>query len=292
MTDTAPEFLTVRELADLLRVKERKVYDLASSGQLPVSRATGKLLFPEAEVRAWIDGNRSGPTDQIARPNVLLGSHDPLLEWAIRQSQSGIASLLDGSADGLARFNAGEGVAAGMHIRDTATGGWNIDAVQAAMGDQNAVLVSWATRRRGLVARAEDAARFRTIDDLAGRKVVARQKESGAEVLLAHLLTEAGLAASDIAFTDPVRSEQDGILAVVEGQADATFGLEALARPYGLSFQPLVDERFDILIDRRAYFESPMQKLLAFCSSDDFADKAKLLGGYDVENLGQVLWNP
>jgi excisionase family DNA binding protein len=42
---TAPEFLTTREVAALLRVKERKVYDLASAGQIPCRRITGKLLF-------------------------------------------------------------------------------------------------------------------------------------------------------------------------------------------------------------------------------------------------------
>lgn len=40
------EYLTVRELADLLRLKARKVYDLAASGTVPCSRATGKLLCP------------------------------------------------------------------------------------------------------------------------------------------------------------------------------------------------------------------------------------------------------
>ena len=30
-----PAFLTTREVADLLRVKERKVYELAASGDIP-----------------------------------------------------------------------------------------------------------------------------------------------------------------------------------------------------------------------------------------------------------------
>ena len=51
-----PEFLTVPELAELLRIKERKVYDLASAGDVPCTRATGKLLFPARDVRAWIEG--------------------------------------------------------------------------------------------------------------------------------------------------------------------------------------------------------------------------------------------
>lgn len=39
-TDTSPteRYLTVPELAELLRIKERKVYDLAASGAVPCSR--------------------------------------------------------------------------------------------------------------------------------------------------------------------------------------------------------------------------------------------------------------
>jgi putative molybdopterin biosynthesis protein len=43
-------FLTTRELAALLRVKERKIYDLVAEGALPVRRVTGKLLFPREEI--------------------------------------------------------------------------------------------------------------------------------------------------------------------------------------------------------------------------------------------------
>ena len=49
MTDTAfpdHEYLTVKELAALLRLKERKVYDLAASGAVPCSRATGATSWP------------------------------------------------------------------------------------------------------------------------------------------------------------------------------------------------------------------------------------------------------
>ena len=50
--NTNPLFLTTREVADLLRVKERKVYDLAAADEIPHRRITGKLLFPRAELLA------------------------------------------------------------------------------------------------------------------------------------------------------------------------------------------------------------------------------------------------
>ena len=286
----APEYLTVRELAELLRIKERKVYDLAASGQVPVSRATGKLLFPEAEVRAWIDGHLTRPSATVDRPKVMLGSFDPLLEWAIRQSQCGLASLLDGSSDGLERFAAAEGLAAGIHIHDANSDDWNIVAV-SDVRDQDAVLLAWAKRMRGLVMRPELQGQVNTVEDLRGRTVAARQRTSGTEVLLSHLLDSAGIAPSSVTFTEPVRSERDAVMAVVESEADVTFGLEALARPFGLPFVPLVEERFDLLVDRRAFFESAMQGLMTFTRTRAFQDKARILGGYDIADLGKVRWN-
>ena len=45
-TVPSPPYLTVRELAELLRVKERKIYQLVADGEVPCRQVTGKLLFP------------------------------------------------------------------------------------------------------------------------------------------------------------------------------------------------------------------------------------------------------
>jgi putative molybdopterin biosynthesis protein len=42
---------------------------------------------------------------------------------------------------------------------------------------------------------------------------------------------------------------------------------------------------------RRDYFEPPVQRLLAFCRTPGFAQRAAELGGYDVAGLGQVHYN-
>ena len=284
------EFLTVHELAELLRIKERKVYDLAASGEVPVARVTGKLLFPADEVREWIARGSSGGTSAEAapRPPILLGSHDPLLDWAARASRCGLATLLGGSLDGLARFGRGEGTATGLHLFDPESGGWNVPAVR---GTEGAVLVHWAVRRRGLVLRPEDAGAVRGLGDLAGRRVAPRQPEAGAQTLFEHLLDGAGVETGALRYAPAAQSEGDAVLAVAEGEADAAFGLEACARPYGLSFMPLVEERFDLLIDRRAFFEPPLQRLMAFARSPEFRDHAAGRAGYDASTNGEVVWN-
>ena len=76
-------YLTTREVADLLRLKERKVYDLVAAGEVPCVRVTGKLLFPRDLIEAWLARNleyKAGAESLSQRPPISAGSHDPLLD--------------------------------------------------------------------------------------------------------------------------------------------------------------------------------------------------------------------
>lgn len=298
------EYLTTRELAALLRIKERKVYDLAASGQVPCSKAMGKLLFPRAEIEAWLAagqpveaGARAGARARRRKvpavlPNVMLGSHDPLLEWALRESGSGIAAYFDGSGDGLRRFADGEGVAAGLHLYDADDRTWNVNAVAKPFGARPVVLVEWARRQRGLIVGPAAAARdVAGLADIAGLRLAARQLGAGAQQLFRLLCDEAGIAARDIDEAAVLRSETDAALAVLEDKADVSFGLEALAQQYKLGFVPVIEERYDLLVDRRAWFEPPLQTLLTFCAGGRFKQRATELAGYDITDFGRVHFN-
>ena len=293
MTPSNSEFLTTREIAELLRIKERKVYELASGGEIPCSRATGKLLFPRQAVEAWIARRSSGPLPSPVpqRPNVLLGSHDPLLEWALRESRCGLATYLDASLDGIERFAHGAGVATGLHVYVPDADDWNVPLVGRRFARDAVVLIEFAWRDRGLIVAPDAVDGIRRLEDLRGRRIAPRQAEAGSQVLLEHLLQRHGIAASELELTAPARSETDAALAVLDGKADAAFGLPCLARQYQLGFVPLIRERFDLLVDRRAWFEPPLQRLAGFCRSAAFATKAAGLPGYDVAELGRVHFN-
>ncbi len=298
------EYLTTREVAALLRIKERKVYDLVASGQVPCSKSMGKLLFPRSEIEAWLaagqlrpeqqvrhPGSRNKPSVPVPRPNVMLGSHDPLLEWALRESRSGIAAYFDGSGDGLHRFAVGEGVAAGLHVFDAVQRTWNEAAVADQFGKQAVVLVEWARRQRGLIVGEAAAQKVGGLTDLAGLRVAARQPGAGAQLLFRTLCAEAGLPADVLNETVVLRSETDAALAVLEDKADVSFGLQPLAEQYRLAFVPVIEERYDLLVDRRAWFEPPIQALMRFCAGPEFRGRAAELSGYDVRDLGRVHFN-
>jgi excisionase family DNA binding protein len=285
------EYLTTRELAALLRIKERKVYDLASSGEVPCTRVTGKLLFARESIDAWLSGKASGGGVPPERQAVVGGSHDPLLDWALRESRCGLATTFDSSLDGLEMFRRGESIAAGLHVYDADANDWNTPLVEAQLGDSAIVLVGWAKRKRGLITAANPASPIRELSDLRGKRMVPRQAEAGSQILLEILLERAGIDRGSVDWTPLARSELDAVTEVVDGQADACFGLADLARQHGLEFHPVIEERYDLLVDRRAWFSPAWQTFIAFCQSPDFSKRASRLGGYDVSDCLRVRFN-
>jgi excisionase family DNA binding protein len=292
-SDTSPEFLTTREVAALLRVRERKVYDMAAAGEIPCRRVTGKLLFPRADVETWLAGPSAAPPVRPAvRPNVIAGSHDPLLDWALREAQTGLATFFDGSLDGLKRLSADEAMACGLHVFEPRHDGWNVDHVSASDAGRSCVLLEWAKRRQGFIVGTGVKDDIHDIGDLRSRRIALRQKTAGSRILFDHLLARSGLTHDDLTVVSATaRTETDAATLVASGQADVSLGLEAGARQFNLAFVPLLEERYDLLIDRRSYFEAPLQSLFAFSQSAEFARKAEAMGGYDLSGHGHVHWN-
>jgi putative molybdopterin biosynthesis protein len=293
--DNFPEYLTTAEVAAYLRLKERKVYDLVRQGEMPCVRITGKLLFPRQVIDLWAMNHLEGD-QQSATPvaPVLAGSHDPLLEWAMRESGAGLASLCRGSMDGARRLLEGRVMLAGLHVLDPHSGAYNSPAMLGLGGMRDLVIIHWAVRQQGLLLPPGNPLGLRGLADLArpGLRVAHRQPEAGADTLFRSLLERSGLDHAALRLTDhPSLSEDDLALAIREGVADAGIAIEAAARRHGLEFIPLHFEKFELAIRRRNYFEPPVQRLLEFGRGARLREQARLMGGYDVSALGAVAYN-
>ena len=287
--------MDTREVAAYLRLKERRVYDLVRNNTLPHIRATGKLLFPKAQIDAWLAAKGGAPlVAPTAAPPIVAGSHDPLLEWAVRDSRCGLAVLACGSSAGLERLARGQAAVAAMHWLDAASGDYNVPLVRQRMGTADLVGIEWARRVQGLLLAAGNPLRIKTLADLAKKRarIAPRQPEAGSQHLFLHLLDRAGIAHRELDWlARPCLAQTDLAAAIHDGHADAGMGIEAAARAQGLAFIPLAVERMDLVLRRRDYFEPPVQTLLAFVRTPEFAAQAKALGGYDVTETGRVAFN-
>jgi putative molybdopterin biosynthesis protein len=290
--------MNTREVAAYLRVKERKVYDLVRKRRIPCTRVTGKWLFPKHLIDLWIARNsefaNTGQASTVVSPLVVVGSHDPLLEWSLREARCELAMLAGGSLDGLRKLAGREAMIGGLHIFDSDSGEYNVPAVKQAMLDSDVVIIEWAWREQGLVLAPGNPLGIRAFADLRDKhaRVVQRQTESGSQILFTHLLSQTNIKPAELnLLSQPARSESDLGLLVLEGKADAGVAIAAVSRQFRLEFIPLHRERFDLVLRRRDYFEPPFQKLLEFARSPVFSARAVEMGGYDVHGLGRVVYN-
>jgi molybdate-binding protein len=154
------------------------------------------------------------------------------------------------------------------------------------------VLIAWAVRQQGLLLHSRHAAIATLAEAVrAGLRLGRRQPGAGAQVLALQLLREAGAAEESCWSEHVYRTHDDLAAAILQGAVDAGVGIETVARRSGLTFRPLLAERFDLALRRRDYFEPPFQRLLAFTRGPRFQEQADALGGYDVTNCGEVRFN-
>jgi putative molybdopterin biosynthesis protein len=199
--DNAAVLMTTSEVASYLRVKERTVYEMVSRQQIPCSRATGKLLFSRALINAWVEAHTEMPRERApALPPIYAGSSEPLLEWALRQSGSGLAVLVGGSRRGLELIAQGQALVAGTHLLDLGSGRYNLPQIRALVPQADIVAIHWADRTQGLLLAPGNPLGVAGLADVArrGLRFARRGPGSGSQVLLEALLVREGLVPDDL----------------------------------------------------------------------------------------------
>lgn len=289
------QLFTTAEAAAYLRLKERKIYEMVAEGTVPCTKVTGRWLFPKAELDHWLASSVSRP-EGVTRPDpapIVSGSHDPLLEWALRESGSGLATLALGSEAGLSRFSAGETVAAAIHLH--ALEDVNADANVATLRDRNdlydVVMIAFCRREQGFLAAPGNPLKLESIDEIKKRRarIGMRPKGAGAQLLLLALLHQANISLDQLSTVTPVcPTGPDVAQAIRAGRADTGIATRAVANAAGLDFIPITWEPFDLVMHQRDYFRPPLQALLGFMHAQELASRARELGGYDLGAAGSV----
>lgn len=289
------ELLTTEEAADYLRLSERKLYELVANRDVPCSKVTGRWLFPRAALDRWVSAGLIAPAAlaQVTAPPIIGGSHDPLLEWCLRESGCGLASLPEGSEEGLRRLSRGEIMIAAIHLHRLGGDdeGANPDAVAAAPGLHDAVVLSFARREQGILVAPGNPLGLSDIASVAASRARMAQRPpgAGAQLLLLALLTRAGMAPEDLKLAKPAFATGPDISqAIRAGRVDCGIATRSVARSAALDFVPLTWERFDLVMRQRDYFRKGPQALFDFLRGAGFRERATELGGYDVSEAGAV----
>lgn len=287
--------LTTNEAAEYLRLGERKLYELVAEGAIPCTKVSGKWLFPRDELDRWVSSGLSRPPGMTIAdpPPIVGGSQDALLEWCLRESGSGLATLSEGTESGVGRLLRGEVVAAAIHYHSglDADGDGNVAAVRQMAGLHDAVLVGFARREQGLLLPPGNPKDLTSLADVVSKaaRIAVRQQGAGAQMLLDVLLQRQGAKLKDLHRLDPpCLTGPDLASAVLRGEADCGIATRAAAKSSGLGFVPLLWENFDLLTRQRSYFKAPLQALIRLLAQEKFRQRADDLAGYDVKLAGTI----
>ena len=289
------QLFTTSEAAAYLRLKERKIYEMVAEGTVPCTKVTGRWLFPKAELDHWLASSVSRP-EGLTRPEpapIVGGSHDPLLEWALRESGSGLATLAVGSEAGFERFAAGETIAAAVHLHalEDPEADANVAAMKLRSDLQDAVLIGFCRREQGFLLAPGNPFQVDCIDAVLAKRarIALRPKGAGAQLLLLSLLHGAKASLDQLATIGPVcPTGPDIAQAIRAGRADTGIATRSVANSAGLDFLPIVWEPFDLLLRQRDYFRPPLQALFRFLHTGALAARAQEMGGYDLSDAGSV----
>jgi excisionase family DNA binding protein len=289
------QLFTTAEAAAYLRLKERKIYEMVAEGTVPCTKVTGRWLFPKTELDHWLTSSVMRPAG-MTRPEtapIVGGSHDPLLEWALRESGSGLATLAVGSEAGFSRFVAGETLAAAIHLHalEDVKADANVTAIKNRGELQDVVLIAFCRREQGLLVAPGNPLKLGSIEDVsrARARVCMRPNGAGAQLLLLALLHRAKVSLDQLAAVTPAsQTGPDIAQAIRAGRADTGIATRGVANTACLDFIPIIWEPFDLVMRQRDYFQPPMQSLINFLHSEELRTRARELGGYDLSVAGTV----
>jgi len=300
------EIMSTKEVAHYLGIHEKQVYALIKAKRIPSTRVTGKWTFPKKLIDEWIDNNARGgmaearkKTKRIEGALLGAGSNDPILDILktfIKKAypEFYLFSANTGSTEGLKALNQGYTDIAWSHLFDPDSGQYNIPFLSTYLPNLKAVVINLFNRDLGFLTAPGNPLNIRDFNDLAKPKArfINRQKGSGTRVLLDHHLKNLGISPAAIkGYENEVFTHFEVGLSILAKEADVGIATGAVAKLIGLSFIPITQESFDMLLDQPTFFERGVQAFIEILNSKEFRSRVEHLGSYDFKNSGKIVYS-
>ncbi|MDA8105287.1 MAG: molybdopterin biosynthesis protein [Nitrospiraceae bacterium] len=296
---------------EFLRVKLGKVGDNLIA--TPVSRGAGVLMsLVRADgivrVPAMSEGFGAGTEvsvemlrgkEEIENTVVCIGSHDNALDLLANilkknYPKYSLSSAHVGSMGGLVALKKDEAHIAGTHLLDEETGEYNVPFIKRLLADRKIVLINLVYRQQGLLVPKGNPKKISGFNDLVRDDVVFINRQSGAgtRLLTDKYLKELKIDPKAVRGYEREEYTHMGVAsAVLTGIADTGMAILAAARALDLDFIPLAKERYDLAVPAKYLSMPTLLALLKIIMEDrEFRSGVEALGGYDVSDMGKIMY--
>ena len=293
-------------LARALRCRVEDLFSLpepaALTARLPAEAASGRVMLgrvrgqwvahplslddPRAADGILLSSGQVQPLDaaSTAADTLLIAGCAPLLGLLAGQHPGArMRWLAASSGRALDLLGAGLVHVAGLHFFDDANTAANRIAIQQRFAGRAMTVVNLICWRQGLLTAPGNPLGISGAADLVqpGLRFARRAPDAGASKLISDRLgtrplPPGPLAAGHVEVARLIRA----------GAADAGVAIEAAALAAGLGFQPLSEERFDLVFPAELADDPMLQRMLDVLSSRSFRTEVRHIPGYDLTLSG------
>lgn len=247
----------------------------------------------EKNVMANPGFGQAGMCDQI----IICGQDMVLDLLANRLNQcigENVFRSYKGSYNGLYAMYQGEVNVATAHLWHGKTNSYNIPYISSMLPGTDLVVLHLLKRKQGFYVQKGNPKNIQSFEDLkrSDITIVNREPGSGVRVLIDEKLRQAGISTQEVnGYQDIVNSHLEAAVAVNRGDADVAVGSEkhSLSVP-GIDFLFIQEESYDMVIRKDDFLKKPYQKMIEIIRSSEYQKEVAGLGGYNVENMGKVIY--
>ena len=276
----------------------------------PLNRGSGVVSsFMKADgilkVSQELEGYESGAevkvrllrsAEELRNNLVAIGSHDSLLDEIsdiMRQTwnDSSMSSSHVGSMGGIMAIRRGEAHIAGIHLLDESTGVYNIAYIKKYFPNGGVRLIECVKRMQGLMLAKGNPKKISGVHDLlqSGVRYVNRQRGSGTRILCDYICRKENIDTDRIYGYSREEFTHTAVAALIAADsADTGLGVYSAAKLYDLDFIPVCEEQYDLLVPDYAWDTIMVRRLVETLQSNSFRQRLAKMGGYSLENPGNV----
>jgi putative molybdopterin biosynthesis protein len=230
--------------------------------------------------------------DEIEHTIFAIGSHDitiDILAQYLAVKNRRLTSANVGSMGGLVALSRGESHMAGSHLLDPESGEYNLKYVHQILPDMPVKIIVLVGRQQGLMVVRGNPKKILSLTDLSREDVsyINRQSGAGTRVLLDYRLRLLAIPGISIKGYQQEEYTHLAVAAgIASGRADCGLGIAAAAQALDLDFVPLYQERYDLVIPQRFYYDKLLEPLISILSDPDFKKTVASLPGYNIDQMG------
>ena len=306
--------LTPQEVADMLKIAKTTVYELIKRGDLNAYRIGNKMRIELDEIEDYKNRKKGvKPSIQSLSPNVesaelqndsssysgfVICGQDIMLDILSRYIEThrfGTRVLRSyiGSYNGLyAMYMKGASIAT-AHLWDMETNSYNLPYIKRLLPGVPVVVVHLAKRMQGFYVLKGNPKNIKEWSDLARSdiSIINREKGCGTRVLLDEHMKNLKIPSSKInSYQRECLSHLAAASTIARGGADVSVGNEKAAmQVQGIDFIPIQQERYEMVIRKEDLDKPQVKAILEILNSDIFRYEISGIGGYDIEEMGEIV---